>query len=99
MLNSFKNVLTSLQNTVPKLTLVQSKWYVLDNNSNIALRVSKPDPFSDYGDVIARITLFYQDKVTFDCLVTYDTDLNSLCEKIKKKIETNVIKGRTKHNV
>lgn len=91
-MNSFKDVVKAVQNVAPTLDYVHSKWYIVNQNPHLQLKVSKPCPFDSYLDIVARVTLFNDNEVLFDALITVDADLNALCAKLKKKIETSEIK-------
>ena len=86
-MNSFVDVLKNIKETVPKPKLVHSLWYVVNDDTKCQLKVSHPDPFSDYADIIARVTLFYDNKVIYDTLISYSTDLPKFCEKLSNKIK------------
>ena len=86
-MNDFKDVITSVIDTAPKLRAIQSIHYVLCHNPKIQIRVSKPDSFDSYVDIVAKVTLYYKDEVVWNVLITYSTNLDAFCAKLKKKIE------------
>jgi hypothetical protein len=86
-MNNFIDVLHTLQSTVPKLKPVICKWFVYEDNPRLQIKISKPCAFDDYGDIIARVTLYKDDNPIWDVLISYNTDLNRLCEKISRKFK------------
>ena len=73
--------------TIPSVVPDNSKWYTIKAHGTYKIRIAKPDPFDCYDDVIARITLYKQDRVLCDYLITHSTDLNKLCAKLSTKIK------------
>ena len=54
------------------------------------LLITEPiNKLDTYQDIIAQIILYQDDVVVENKLITYDTDLEYVIRKIKKKIETN----------
>jgi hypothetical protein len=92
-MNNFLDVLFAIENNLSDVYHAYSKWYAVDSAVPINLKISKPTPFDSYGDIVARVTLYFGNEVVWDTLITYNTDLNRFCEKVKKKIETLKIKG------
>lgn len=86
MIDKFHKVLTSIKEAVPEMSLVHSLWYVVQPCPKCCIKVSKPDPFCNYSDIIARVTLFYDNKVIMDNLIGYDTNLNRFCEKLSSRV-------------
>ena len=94
MNNNYNDVLNYIALSMPNIIPNDDKWYTIKYRYTYKLRIRKPSSFDNYVDVVARVTLFCNDMVLMDCLITVDTDLNKLCEKIKKKIITNEINGK-----
>lgn len=87
-MNKFEDILTTLQNTVPKVDLERSRYYYIsEQKPHVSLRISRPSSFDNYGDILARVTLLNRDKIVLDNLITYNTDLEKFFEKVARKIE------------
>lgn len=86
-MNEFVDVLKTIKETVPKPKLVHSLWYIVNDNPKCHLKVSHPDPFDNYADIVARVTLFYDNNAVYDTLISYNTDLTKFCEKLSNKIK------------
>lgn len=86
-MNSYKDVLKGLHNTVPRLTVVHSRWFVVNENTRCLIKLSQPNSFDSYMDIVARVTLFFDNKIIMDALITYNTDLDKLFEKLDRKIK------------
>lgn len=89
-MNNFITVLNTLKETIPKLELTHSLWYVIKDNTEYQIKVTKPDPFDNYPDIVARITLFYKESVLWDVLVARDSNLNMFKHKLLKKIQEHM---------
>ena len=85
---TFINIIKSLKEELPLHRATYCRWYYIDNNTNIQLKVTSPSICDGYADIVARITLYAYGQVMFDKYITVDTDLNKLYEKLKKKIRT-----------
>ena len=88
--NNFINVLNTLKDTIPKLELTHSLWYVIKGNSDYQIKVAMPDPFDNYQDIVARITLFYKENILWDILIATDTDLKLFQQKFLQKIQKHM---------
>ena len=86
--NNYIDVLQALQESQIKLDLTKDIWYYVNGNPRCVLRVAKPNSFDSYADVVAKITLYYDNKMLWEVLITVDTDLEKFVEKLKKKIST-----------
>ena len=85
-MNSFEDIIEGVRTAVPKLTLDNSLWYVVKGKPIHRIRISKPCPFDNYPDIVANITVFREDKVIWDVLITTVTDVKKFCEKLNQKI-------------
>ena len=85
-MNDYRDVIKSLRDSKINTLLAKDLWYVVPRHSTYRIRISRPDPFSDYQDTIARVTLFYNDKVIMDNLVSSTSDLEKFWEKVYNKI-------------
>ena len=86
-MNTFKNVLANLQATIPKAILKHTVSFVFKDEHRWEIKVSKPCPFDDYGDVVAQVTLYKDNEIVSQTLITYDTDLDGFCKKLLKRIK------------
>lgn len=98
-MNDFKDVLDTLKDTIPDLASVPCKRFIIPNNPKFNITVARPEPFNNYMDIVARVTLSNDSTVLWDVLITCDTNLTAFCDKIKKKIETNEIRERIEQHV
>lgn len=85
-MNDYRDVIKSLRDSKINTLLAKDLWYVVPRHSAYRIRISRPDPFSDYQDIIARVTLFYNDKVIMDNLISSTSDLEKFWEKVYNKI-------------
>jgi hypothetical protein len=93
-MNSILDVNKAIKNATTSLQLTKTIWYTVNNNPNISISIRKPEPFDNYLDVIARVTLYYDGAVVWDVLITLHSDLERFCDKLKKKIKTIEINQR-----
>ena len=84
-MNNFYDVLKQVRKCIPKYA--HSRCYTVKDNPDCLVKISAPNDFDAYGDVVARVTLLYKDKVILDNLITYNSDLTRFCEKLKRKIK------------
>ena len=88
-MNSFKDIISTINYISPKLASTKSLCYIVNDNPNLRLLIAKPSEFNNYGDVIAQITLLNNNKIIINSLITVDTDLNKFCKKLSQKIKEN----------
>ena len=89
-MNNFENIVAHVRSAVPKLTLDHSLWYIVKGNPVHRIHISQPDPFDNYPDIVAKITLFREDKVIWTVLIARDTNVKKFCEKLASKIRQGV---------
>jgi hypothetical protein len=67
---------------------IKAKLFQITNHHK--LLITEPiNKLDTYQDIIAQIILYQDDIVIENKLITYDTDLEYVIRKIKKKIETS----------
>lgn len=85
----FIDVITAVKEAVPKVKPVHSYWFVIKDNPHFQIKISKPSPFDSYGDMVAKITVYKDDKPVWNVLLTIDTDLNKFCQRLLQKLKEN----------
>lgn len=85
-MNNFLNTVFTIKNIIPDIANLTSVCYTVKDNSDYQLKIVKPNPFDNYLDVVAQITLLHKNKTVYNTLITINTDLNKLCEKLSQKI-------------
>ena len=87
---NFEDVITSLRTTMPTLERDWSAVFVLKDKPHYRIKISRPDPFDNYLDVVAKVALCYKDKPMWCVLITIDTDIKKFCTKLMNKIKQGV---------
>lgn len=85
---SFTDCKKLIEENIPYLKTLPTTRYTLDGHPDLILEIAKPNSFDNYMDVVARLTLINDGEILLDGLITYNTDFENLCAKLKKKIET-----------
>lgn len=92
--NKFRDVVNTIIAEVPKLTYVRTICYTVMGDPDYQLRIAQPDPFSNYMDIVARVTLTYKEKILSDNLITVDTDLTRFAQKLYTTIKKTKLTRR-----
>ena len=92
--NKFLDILTTIKNAIPSLDLTHSLWYVIKDNPNYQVKVSMPDPFDRYPDIVARVTVFHKEVPIWDVLIATDTDLKLFQQKFLQKIQKHMFTNK-----
>ena len=86
-MEGFKDIIKSVQKDIPKAVYLHNYWYVLKDKPAYSIRFSKPDPFDNYQDIVAKVSLFYKDTVLYTVLITRTTDVDKFKLKLLTKIQ------------
>lgn len=85
-MNNFLNTVFTIKNIIPDIANLTSVCYTVKDNSDYQLKIVKPNPFDNYLDIVAQIILLHKNKIIYNTLITINTDLTKLCEKLLQKI-------------
>ena len=84
-MNDFRDVFNAVKSIVPSAERIPAKVYQVSKDTSIV--VSSPqNKFDTYQDVVAQIMIHSGDKIIFNRLITYNTDLDKLCKKLERKL-------------
>ena len=93
----FKDVLTIVKTKLPKEKGTRGYWYAIQNYPGYSVRISQPNSFDNYLDIIARVTLLYNGETVWDVLISIETDLNKFINKLVHKLKTHYVTNK-EHN-
>lgn len=82
----FKDIIQHIKDAVPNLVSIPTVCYTIPNTTCI-IYISKPEPFNNYMDISAHITVFYEGEIIINNLIGFDTNLESFCNKLARKIK------------
>lgn len=85
--NSVDDLILALKSNFPLPLCKTPVGFFIQHNPNIHIVISKPDNFSNYSDIIARLTILHNKTICMDTLVSCTTDFKKLFDKVFQKIQ------------
>lgn len=79
-------LIQNIKNAIPNLASIPTVCYTVPNVPCI-IYISKPEPFNNYMDIIAHVTVIYDGEIIVNNLIGFDTNFEAFSNKIAKRIQ------------